>query len=241
MPKTSKTDQKRASQSRLTREEFFSIMGGIRAARQELDDANMNHAGLYKSAEAQGVHNAAAKLFLTLNKMEPTKRTDFLRAFDRYRSWSNWGAQLELLQEDEQAEPAEPEEAKTGAGEGEEERDPVVAELVPPIAAAEPAEEEVEGPDAHWGEEQSLTDDPTLEGAGFTFAAGEEAGIKGYLAEANPHAHDSAAHGVWEKGRAKGESQRESKVDQVAEAAQTEPAQASSRRSRRSAADVTIQ
>jgi hypothetical protein len=197
--KQSKADERRARAAGLTRNEFIEFVTEAKAARQELDDASMAHAGVFKRGDGLGVHTQAAKLYLQLDRMEDTKRQDFLRAFDQYREWSNWDAQGDLL---EQAVEVAEQAIANAPGEGEGEAEEQVPEQQPePAEAAAPAEPAVAGaPEADWGE---LTTDgqPELERAGFVYAEGQRAGAERLGPDDNPHPKMSALHAVWERGR----------------------------------------
>jgi hypothetical protein len=212
--KPSKSEQRARRADSLDPRTFQTFVAEAASAKQELDDANMAHAGAWKKADALGIHAQAAKLYCRLDKMEATKRADFLRAFDQYREWAgHWVAQPDMLEDDGAAETAG---AAGPDDQVDEERDEGGAAETPigeparetePLAAAEPIAAEPEAAD--WGEDRAAEASAELETAGYTFAAGKQAGHDGAEAGANPHPETSPSHPIWLRGHAQGVKERE--------------------------------
>src|SRR4051812_26189062 len=100
MAKSSKAEQRRQRAHGLDRDTYMDFMAGVAEKKQELDDAQTSHAGAWKKAEPLGVHPDVAKLFGKLDRMEDTKRNDYLRAFDTYRPWyEHWHAQPDMFEQ----------------------------------------------------------------------------------------------------------------------------------------------
>ncbi|AIB11800.1 hypothetical protein ABAZ39_07270 [Azospirillum argentinense] len=212
---TNKAEVRRARAKGLTSEQFFGFVDDVKEARQELDDANTAHATTHKKADGLGIHPQAVKLYLRLDKMEDTKRNDFLRAFDQYRGWAgHWSAQADLY-EQPGADATPLEEAMNATDRDSSDEPKPLGDIVAGIVAdakpaydvaspsdlpgAEPADEQ-----ADWGDEGSDETNAELENAGFTFAEGRKAGQQGAEADANPHPAASPSHAIWERGRVQG-------------------------------------
>lgn len=201
--KSTKAAGRRERAGRLDQDTFNHFGREVKAAKQELNDATMAHAGVWKNAEPRGIHPAAAKLYLKLDDMEDTKRADFLRAFDLYRRWADhWRVQADILEEEASTEAAAAERDERDQREAEEapldfsEREPAEPQPIP-----EPAAPEVE---ADLGEEGAAEATEELAAAGFIFADGRSAAIEGQDVDANPHPEGTAAHPIWARGHAQG-------------------------------------
>lgn len=212
---TNKAEVRRARAKGLTSEQFFGFVDDVKEARQELDDANTAHATTHKKADGLGIHPQAVKLYLRLDKMEDTKRNDFLRAFDQYRGWADhWHAQADLY-EQPGADATPLEEAINATDRDSSDEPKPLGDIVAGIVAdAKPAYDVASPPDlpgaetadeqADWGEEGADETNAELENAGFTFAEGRKAGQQGAEADANPHPAASPSHAIWERGRVQG-------------------------------------
>lgn len=219
--RSSKAEDKAARARQLDSGTFHNFITDISAAKQELDDANMAHAGAFKKADALGIHGQAAKLYLRLDKMETTKRTDFLRSFDQYREWAeHWTEQPDILDEDAAGEAAAA--ATKAETEGDIAREPPAADETSGVAAAAEADVAADKPEADWGDEQPTVEATAdLDTAGFTFSAGRTAGLEGKQPTDNPHPMTSPSGPIWERGRMQGAKDK-AEADAAAEHAETE-------------------
>lgn len=222
----------------LDRDTFMRFIGDAAAAKQELDDAATAHAGVWKKTETYGIHKEAAKLFAKLDRMEDTKRADYLRAFDLYRGWAPWSAQPDMF-EDQPATPgaAQREDDRDGIGEAEV-VEPALTEyldrVAEPTERETPVEVEAEGAEDE-GELQPTED---LTGAGYVFADGKQAALEGRPADTNPHAEASAAHPIWARGHAQGTREREEAYTETEAEAEVVPLKGGRRRAHEAAASV---
>ncbi|MBK8200397.1 MAG: hypothetical protein IPK75_18775, partial [Acidobacteria bacterium] len=69
------------------------LLAAIRERRQIQVDTNMEHAAAWKELHDAGANAAAWKALLRIERMELTKRTEFLRAFDAGRAHLKLDAQ----------------------------------------------------------------------------------------------------------------------------------------------------
>lgn len=205
--KANKADQRRQKAHGLDRETFEGFIATVKDARQELDDANMAHAGAWKKADALGIHPGAAKLFCKLDKMEDAKRSDFLRSFDHYRKWVDWDAQPDLWDDQPaNAPPATDAEQDDGGDADEHEPGLDLTESTPrkptPLPDTDTVLQEQE-------EEDPVDDTPAeateeLTNGGYTFAAGRSTAMSGNGADFNPHPKGTPSHDMWARGHAQG-------------------------------------
>jgi uncharacterized protein (UPF0335 family) len=217
--KPNKAEQLRERSKGLQAHQFHRFLDEVSAKRQELNDANTEHASAWKQADALGIHPRAAKQIARLDKMDALKRQDELRSFDQMRGFmaERWGAEPDIYEQP----PATPLEAaieeRSGGGDDD---PPSLGDLVnhlvedaanedgpkPAYDVASPPD--LPGPDvaleADWGEDGADAASPELDNAGYTFANGRAAGRDGKGPEANPHAATSPSHAIWERGRAQG-------------------------------------
>jgi hypothetical protein len=201
MAKKSKKAEARAAAGRvLDSRTFHRFIGDVAALKQELDDAGTAHASGWKKADPLGIHPEAAKLYCRLDKMEDTKRADFLRAFDRYREWSDWAIQPDMFDDESVMAGAM---AREADGDGTDEA-PERSERAPAEPGPLPVTEEALKVDADLGEETAVEATEELAGAGFIFADGKQAALDGREAEVNPHAEGATAHSIWARGHARG-------------------------------------
>lgn len=184
----------------LDRDTFFHFVGHVNAAKQKLDDAAMAHAGEWKKADPYGIHAQAAKLFCRLDKMEELKRGDFLRAFDKYRDWSDWDAQADLVDAVEEDIEAQERAEREGDDENDESGEPSRE----PATIAADKESPVPEVEADEGVDSAAEVTEELARAGFLFADGKSAALNGEALETNPHPQDGTAHGIWSRGHAQG-------------------------------------
>jgi len=89
---------------RVNKRLFAKFARDIQSAHGSSAEASMEVARLYReAANSAGVHRGAFKLALKLQRQDPAKVTDFLRAFDTYRGLLGLEAQGDMLGEDEEA------------------------------------------------------------------------------------------------------------------------------------------
>lgn len=215
MAKGDKAKQRQQRSRGLERDKFDGFINSVASARQKLTDANMAHAGEWKNADALGIHRQAAKLYLHIDTMGDTKRADFLRNFDRYRKWSDWDDQPDMLDQADEAESTTEREqpplvAMPGIGDDEREPSepaPLDFEDKPPVESPPKLEEpEVEADPV---DETAAQVTEEMAGAGFTFADGKDAAIKGRPADSNPHIGGSPSHSIWVRGYEQGVRDRD--------------------------------
>ena len=219
--KSSKADQLRQRAKGLQPEQFFDFLDEVSTKRQDLADANTEHASAWKKADALGIHPRAAKQIARLDKMDSVKRADELRSFDQMRRWmaERWGGQPDIFEQD--AAPLEEAiERTSSAGAEPQALGDVVRQMVedagedggpkplydvasPPDLPGQQAEANG-APEADWGDDGAEEVNPELDNAGFTFANGRTAGRQGHGAEMNPHPVASPSHAIWERGRVQG-------------------------------------
>ena len=193
----------------IDKESFLDILDEIDGAKGRCDDANTANMTVYKKAEELGHHRKALKAIHTLDRMDHGKRVEYLRWFDKYRAWMEWGEQTDLedipetagdddapvVADDDEPE-IEIEGPEVEATETAETRDPD-AEAAPPVQDA-----------AEWHKGPEETDPASLDEAGFTFAEGQRAGGAGEPVSANPHPVEHPSHGLWARGHDKGSKKR---------------------------------
>ncbi len=222
--KPSKAEQLRERSKGLQAHQFHRFLDEVSTKRQELSDANTEHASAWKQADVLGIHPRAAKQIARLDKMDAVKRADELRSFDQMRGFmaERWGAEPDLY---EQLPPATPLEAaieRSGTGDDDNDASRSLGDLVNHLVegaasedATKPAYDITPPPDltgasdaaaleADWGEDGADATSPELDNAGCTFANGRAAGRDGKGPDANPHATNSPSHAIWERGRAQG-------------------------------------
>lgn len=252
--KPSKAEQLRERAKGLQAEQFLSFLDEVSTLRQDLADANTEHAGAWKKADALGIHPRAAKQIARLDKMDAVKRADELRSFDQMRRWmaERWGAQPDLYEQEQPATPLEEAIDRTSStGDEPQALGNVVRLVVEGVedAGAEPKPlydvasppdlpgQQTEGagvPEADWGEDGADAASPELDNAGYTFANGRTAGRQGHGAEMNPHAETSPSHAIWERGRVQGAKDGDGDDDLLeAVSGDPEPAEEPKPRSRR--------
>ena len=218
--KPSKAEQLRERARGLQPNQFFDFLDEVSTKRQDLADANTEHASAWKKADALGIHPRAAKQIARLDKMDAVKRADELRSFDQMRAWmaERWGGQPDIFEQP--ATPLEEAIERTGSGDEPQALGDVVRQLVegadedagpkPLYDVASPPDlpgqqhEAAGAPEADWGEDGDADASPELDNAGYTFANGRTAGRHGHGAEMNPHAVTSPSHAIWERGRLQG-------------------------------------
>lgn len=217
--KPSKADQLRERSKGLQADQFLSFLDEVSTKRQELADANMEHASAWKKAETLGIHPRAAKLIARLDKMDAVKRADELRSFDQMRAFmtERWGTQPDIFEQQE-ATPLEVAIERAGSTDDEprllgdmvgdlvdaaaERVKPAYDLMTPPNLPGAPAA--AAAAEADWGEDGAEDANPELETAGYTFANGKTAGRQGHGSEMNPYPATSPSHAIWERGRVAG-------------------------------------
>lgn len=219
--KASKAEQLRERARGLQSHQFFDFLDEVSTKRQDLADANTEHASAWKKADALGIHPRAAKQIARLDKMDAEKRADELRSFDQMRRWmaERWGGQPDIFEQD--ATPLEEAIERTSStGDEPQALGDVVRQMVEDAGAdagpkplydvASPPDlpgqqgEAAGAPEADWGEDGADAASPELDNAGYTFANGRTAGRQGHGAEMNPHPVTSPSHAIWERGRIQG-------------------------------------
>ncbi len=221
--KPSKAEQLRERSKGLQSRQFFDFLDEVSTKRQDLADANTEHASAWKKADALGIHPRAAKQIARLDKMDAVKRADELRSFDQMRAWmaERWGGQPDLYEQEQAATPLEEAIDRTSStGDDAQALGEVVGQLAgevgedagpkplydvasPPDLPGQQAEANG-APEADWGEDGDAGASPELDNAGYTFANGRTAGQQGHGAEMNPHPATSPSHVIWERGRVQG-------------------------------------
>ena len=89
----------------ISSERIVQFANEIDRLKSKLDDASMDHAGVYKRAEAAGANKKALKLATQLRNMEPAKRQDYLASLDFYCRALGVFAQGDLFSDAEQGVP----------------------------------------------------------------------------------------------------------------------------------------
>lgn len=248
--KPSKAEQLRERAKGLQSHQFFDFLDEVSTKRQDLADANTEHASAWKKADALGIHPRAAKAIARLDKMDAVKRADELRSFDQMRAWmmERWGSQPDIFEQ-----PSTPlEEAidrTSSTGDEAQALGEVVrqlvegadedAELKPAYDVSSPPDlpgkqsEAAGAPEADWGEDGEAAANPELDNAGYTFANGRTAGRQGHGAEANPHPATSPSHAIWERGRLQGAKDGDGDDDLMEAVSDDPPVEEPKTRSRR--------
>jgi hypothetical protein len=205
MARRSSAATKRATAAdNLTEDQFLDFLDDVANAKQAIDDANMSNANAWKKADKLGIHSQAAKLVQRLRKMEPLKRADFLRSFDKYRPWAGLDEQPDMLDRlvEQDNEPAAPVAAAPASEPEAEAEDDAAGDGT--AAAPRGDGEKEDKPATDWGAGLADASDAELEDAGHIFNSGLEAGRGEHGPEKNPHADGSTKALMWERGRAKG-------------------------------------
>ncbi|KAA0579037.1 hypothetical protein FZ983_17080 [Azospirillum sp. B21] len=249
--KPSKAEQLRERARGLQSHQFFDFLDEVSTKRQDLADANTEHASAWKKADALGIHPRAAKQIARLDKMDAVKRADELRSFDQMRRWmaERWGGQPDIFEQD--ATPLEEAIDRTSStGDEPQALGDVVRQMVedagedagpkplydvasPPDLPGQQAEASG-APEADWGDDGAEEVNPELDNAGYTFANGRTAGRQGHGPEANPHLESSPSHVIWERGRVQGALTGDTDDDLLeAVSGEPEPAEEPKPRSRR--------
>lgn len=178
---------------------FKQTMKDIAAARGDLDEASMAHAGIYKEAKKKGANNKMLKSVASLARLDEVKRQDAIRSFFTYCRWAGYLDQTDLFNN---AVPGLP--ANLGAGSDVPENEDDDEEDAEKVNGDETgSEEKVQGPDSDWHGGEGEGAEKVLDKGGEIFAQGERAGLDGMIAKDNPH-EDATAKGLWERGRKKG-------------------------------------
>lgn len=243
-----KAAQREQARHHLTKDKFEGFTRNIKRLKQELADSTTAHAAAWKDADPMGIHPKAAKLFLDLDRMEDTKREDFLRSFDRYRAWAGWGAQPDMFEQPEEpadeplpfqaAAPPTPEHDTEGLGEGAGEESGDLIDEVEEVEAAET------GVDADGEEDEGdteVTEDP-MQGP-KEFEAGREAAKSGAEAEENPHPAGTSLSLAWANGHKQGLRDKAFEEEAAAEedrGAEVVPMTRGRSRGRRTAAEPAV-
>jgi hypothetical protein len=245
--KSKKAQDRAVRRTRLTRDQYMDFTANSAALRAELDEASTAHAGYFKRGDSIGVHLEAAKLSMKLDKMEPTKRADFLRAFDLYREWyEEWTVQGDLLDtaDEDAGDYGQAQDYAAGADETAE-ADAAEAAVAPAEAGEVNAPEPVVGTvEADFGDDKPLTPPAELEGAGYTFETGVAAGRDGAPLESNPHIVTHPSHLIWARGHAKGvkdAAAQENAVDADAPGVEQEEAAPKGRRKPRGSQETAAE
>lgn len=97
---------------------FMTLFRKVNAAGREMDAEKASIGGMISDAvENKRLHKKAFSWCRMVNKMAPSKRSEFLFSLDLYRSWfPEWEKQLDLFRANGGAE----EEADDGEGDGDE-------------------------------------------------------------------------------------------------------------------------
>lgn len=191
--------------AKLTRDNFHRFMAEAGPLRQKSVDANMAYAGHFGKAEVLGIHAQAFKLVQRLDKMDASKRSDFLANFNKMCSFmERWGDQPDLL-----ADEVEP------TGRDMDEPLPRMPEPAPVDAAPKPkltgaakklAEAAAKAPE--YDPAKQAADNAALDQAGPIMAAGRKSGLQGIGRDKNPHEPGSISFGHWDKAWEQGDRQR---------------------------------
>lgn len=192
----------------LTKDTFHKFLTAITNTKQKVSDATTAHASEFKRCDALQIHPEALKPIQKLDRMSEEKRGNLLQAFDRYRTWMTWDAQLDLLEaadEHDGADMTDADDHYDGAlqsGDDEEETERAPAGLT--FASAEPREEidpMLEETAKAWENiPANEGSDSDYDEAGFTFAAGRQAGSAGESVTTNPHPEGGSSHDTWLRG-----------------------------------------
>ena len=201
----------------LTKDAFQKFLTKITNTKQKVSDAQTAHASEFKRCDVLQIHPEALKLIQKLDRMSEEKRDNLLQAFDRYRSWMNWGAQLDLLESaadsvgesvGEQDDDFLDDDGQIPFGDDEDDAEPSgPAELNFAEGEREEGEPVLEETAQEWdGADDGGLDEGALDQGGQIFAAGVAAGALGKTLEENPHDRSYAeeAADIWEKGRIAG-------------------------------------
>lgn len=247
--KPSKAEQLRERARGLQPNQFFDFLDEVSTKRQDLADANTEHASAWKKADALGIHPRAAKQIARLDKMDAVKRADELRSFDQMRAWmaERWGGQPDIFEQP--ATPLEEAIERSGSSDEPQALGDVVRQLVegadedagpkPLYDVASPPDlpgqqnEAAGAPEADWGEDGDADASPELDNAGYTFANGRTAGRQGHGAEMNPHLEISPSHAIWERGRVQGTKDGDGDDDLLEAVSDDPPEEEPKTRSRR--------
>ena len=251
--KPSKAEQLRERAKGLQAEQFFSFLDEVSTKRQDLADANTEHASAWKQCDALGIHPRAAKQIARLDKMDPVKRADELRSFDQMRRWmaERWGGQPDIFEQERPATPLEEAIERTAStgdepqalgdvvrqvveGSGEDAGPKPLYDVASPPDLPGKQSETAGAPEADWGDDGADAASPELDNAGYTFANGRTAGRHGHGPDMNPHATTSPSHAIWERGRIQGAKDGDGDDDLMeAVRGDPEPAEVPKPRSRR--------
>lgn len=83
----------------LSKDEYQQFSAERQAIADKAGAANADTKQLYKTYAKKGLHKPAFQLVDRLKKMEAGKRSDFLRALDRYREWEGLDAQGDMIED----------------------------------------------------------------------------------------------------------------------------------------------
>lgn len=194
----------KAPKSRLEKATWLRFSVDINEKKSKLDTASMEHAGVWKKADPLNIHAGAAKFILRLSKMEDSKRMDFWRSVKVLVGFMGWEDQMDMLEKVLEVGESLP----MAIGQVNEveviaEDDTAAREALNPRICGDVQEEAP----IHEVAKASL-DDEEFDKAGHVFTAGQEAGMSGTEADANPYAEGTPSNPVWENGRIKGAKQR---------------------------------
>jgi hypothetical protein len=201
---------------------FLRFLGDASAAAQGVSDANNRNMEVWKRTDAMNIHRAAAKDTLRLSKMDPSKRADYLRAFDRYREMAGLDARQQDLLDPDMDHPEILAKARTAGAEAFRVGHPIdsnpggtparaaswesgfkeAAEIAKHAKA--PVGTDAKEPAKVFGDGDDADDDF---GADEVFGAGKRAGLAGKNASTNPNPEGSPAFRKWYDGWQAGQAE----------------------------------
>lgn len=77
--------------------ELSAFVARVEASRGELKTEQDFQTDLWKEGHDRGIHTKALKAILTIERMKPHERSEFLAHFDSYRAARNLDAQFSLI------------------------------------------------------------------------------------------------------------------------------------------------
>jgi hypothetical protein len=191
----------------LNKDAFHKFLTAITNTKQRVADATTAHASEFKRCDALQIHPEALKLIQKLDRMGEEKRGNLLQAFDRYRTWMTWDAQLDLLETADEhdgagadAEDIDDDGETVFSDDGEEERERGPAELTFASTDREEGDPMLEETAQAWGAADDQADNSEVyDRGGVVYHAGRDAGRAGKTADANEYLGEEAD--LWERGR----------------------------------------